>query len=183
MKQKKIPTDKLKTNPFRMLFTILFFIALIVFGTISIGAQDIAWFLPGFWEKPVEVDIYNSGQLTRYLAGKPGYDQLAEAVRATLSEGINRPSGIGLSPGSVDDAYNKYLSVEAVFAYPVKVHAWFNTGTPTTMLFLITGRHTDLPMAFMGTHGNFLSNAPVLKTNEPLIQALVGLGYDTSPKE
>ena len=64
-------------------------------------------------------------------------------MRASLAQGVARQSGIGLSEGSLQDAYNQYVTVEVFFDRPVKLHAWFNTDSPTQMLFPITGRHSE----------------------------------------
>lgn len=164
-----------------MIISLIIFLAAVYYFTITISTGDFFWFLKGFWEKPIEVVVYHDGQKNRYLPGNQGFDELAEGVRASLSEGFSNPSTIGLSPESLDDAYNKYFSVEAFFPYPVKVHAWFNTNAPTQMLFLVKGRHAEMPLVLLGGNGKYLSGAPVLKTREPLLQALQKLGYVINP--
>ncbi len=52
----------------------------------------------------------------------------------------------------------------------------FNTGMPNQMLFLITGRHADQPIVFLGKDGSYMSNGPMLKTVQPIRDALTGLG-------
>lgn len=180
----KNPTDRLRTNTLQMLFTIVIFIAVAGYFTVAITTRDAFWFLKGFYDLPVEVDVYHDGQKTRYVPGREGYDELAEGVRASLHAGVRQPAALGLSPGSLEDAYNMYVSVEAIFAAPVKLHAWFNTGNPTQLLFPITGRHSDRPIVFLAYHQSaYVSTPPILNTKEPLIQALQKLGYATTSKE
>jgi hypothetical protein len=102
---------------------------------------------------------------------------MAEAVRSSLAQGAVRSSGIGLSQGSLDDAFGLYLTVEVFFSQPVKLHAAFNTGAPDQMLFPITGRHADQPVVFLGKNGTYMANGPVLKTMQPIRDALAALGF------
>ena len=82
-----------------------------------------------------------------------------------------------MSDASLLDAYTRYVTVEAFFSHPVKLHAWFDTGQPTRMLFPITGRHSDLSIVVLGQGGKYLANPPVLKTIQPIRDALDQLGY------
>lgn len=181
MRYRQAPrTDKLQTNIVRMIVVVIVFIILASFLTVTLTTQDLAWFTTTFDEQVVKVVVYHDGQKTEYIQGTPGFSDLAEGIWASLNSGVVRPSGIGLSAESLQDAYQKYVSVEAFFPYPVKLHSWFNTGNPTQMLFLITGRHTDAPIVFMGDGNMYLAGAPILNTNQPLIDALNRLGYKTT---
>jgi hypothetical protein len=177
--EKNFKTDKVRTNSLRMVLVVIGFLAIMSFLTIIFTTSDPLWFTNSFGERPEKVVVYHDGQKTEYVLGKDGYADLAEGVRLSLAGGVQRPSGIGLSEGSVDDAYNLYTSVEAFFPYPVKVHSWFNTGNPTRMLFLITGRHSDQNIVFMGSKTAYLASGPVLNTIQPLLDAMVKLGYPT----
>ncbi len=172
----KQPTDTLRVNIPGMLAAVIGLGALIVFLTITFATQDPLWFKPGFDQRPVRIVVYQAGQRIEFTSGKPGYVEMAEAVRASLNRGVVRSSGIGLSQGSLEDAYNQYLTVEAFFDGPVKLHASVNTGAPTQMLFLITGRHSDQPIVFLGKDGVYMSNGPILKTVQPIRDALATLG-------
>ena len=177
----KHPTDRLNVNIWRMLFSMAVFGLLVVFLTMTLASQDPLWFASGFAERPAQVVVHRNGVQVEYRPGAPGYAELAEAVRLSLAQGVARPSGIGLSTGSLEDAYTLYLTVEAFFDRPVKLHAGFNTGHPTQMLFPITGRHSDLPVVFLGQDGRYLSNGPVLRTVQPLRDALNAMGIRTEP--
>jgi hypothetical protein len=174
---KKQPTDKLQTNLLGMLAAVIGFVLVAIYGTLALSAQDLMWFLTSFDEQPARVAVYRAGQRTELEAGQPGFDELAEAVRASLAQGVARQSGIGLSEGSLQDAYNQYVTVEVLFARPVKLHAWFDTDSPTQMLFPITGRHSETNVVFLGGAGKYLSNSPALKTVEPIRAALGSLGF------
>ncbi len=170
-------TDKVRTNLFSMVLAVLGLLAIAGYGTVAFTTRDLLWFQRGFSERPNRVVVYHDGTKTEYQAGENGYIELAEAVRQCLDSGVVRPSGIGLSAGSLEDAYSMYVSVEAFFADPVKLHSWFNTGNPTQMLFLMTGRHSQVPIVFLGVGKDYFADAPILKTVDPLRSALQTLGY------
>jgi hypothetical protein len=178
---KKQPTDKLQVNILGMLAAVIGFGLLAVFLTIVLSAQDPLWFTTGFDVLPERIVIYQAGQRVELRSGQPGYTEMAEAVRACLAQGSARASGIGLSQGSLDDAFSLYLTVEAFFSQPVKLHAAFNTGAPNQMLFPITGRHSDQPVVFLGKNGTYMANGPVLKTVQPIRDALRSLGFYSEP--
>ncbi len=150
---------------------------LIVFMSNVSTSQDPQWFKAGFDERPSRIIIYHDGQRVELQAGQPGFDDLAEAIRASLAQGVDQQSNTGLSESSRQDAYQRYTTIEAFFDQPVKLHAWFFTGYPTQMLFPITGRHSEWPIVFLGEDNDYRVNAPVLKTNEPIRQVLKTLGY------
>lgn len=175
MSQASVP---LKLNLSRMLLVVLVFIAGAIYATIAFSAQDLFWFKKGFNERPSFIIIYHNGQKNELRAGQPGYDVMADAVRDTLNSGVARLSGVGLSDASLQDAYKKYVTVEAFFGEPVKLHAWFDTDSPTQMLFPITGRHSELNVVFLGdNNGHYLVNAPVLGNYAPIRQAVQNLGF------
>ena len=167
-----------RTQPLRMLAMVGGFIILVLYGTLAFTSGDLVWFIKRFDSKPVRIVVYHDGgKRTNLDPGDPDFEPLAKAIRSSLSEGLERPSGIGLSDASLLDAYSRYVTVEAYFARPVKLHAWFNTEEPTRLLFPITGRHSDLSLVVLGKNGQYLSSPPVLNTVEPLRQTLHELGY------
>lgn len=177
----KQPTDKLRVNILGMLFAVIGMGLLAVLATIALSAQDPLWFLSGFDQLPTRIVVYQAGQSVELSSGQRGYDELAEAVRASLAQGVVRSSGIGLSAGSLEDAYTQYTTVEAFFSQTVKLHAAFNTGLSDQMLFPITGRHSDQPIVFLGKDGQYMANGPILKTVQPIRDALTALGFNTEP--
>jgi hypothetical protein len=178
---KKQPTDKLRVNILGMLVAVIGFGLLVVYLTIALSAQDLLFFTTGFDALPERIVIYQAGQRVELRSGQPGYMEMAEAVRVCLAQGTARASGIGLSQGSLDDAFGLYLTVEAFFSQPVKLHAAYNTGAPNQMLFPITGRHSDQPVVFLGKDGAYLANGPVLKTVQPIRETLTPLGFYGAP--
>ena len=170
--------DRSRTHPLKMALLVIVLLLLIVYGTISVSAQDFLWFLKGFENRPTLIVVYHhEGKRTELRPGQSGFDDLAAAIQTSLAQGLDRPSGMGFSDASLLDAYTRYVSVEVFFDQPVKLHAWFNTGEPTQMLFPITGRHSELTIALLGQNGQYLSSPPVLKTIEPIREALKTLGY------
>jgi len=160
---------------FLIIFVVLIFIT--IFMSNASTAQDWEWYKNGFTDRPNRLLIHKDGQQTVLLPGQPDFDEIADAVTASLNEGVHTQSGTGLSEVSLDEAYNRYTTLEVFFAQPVKLHTWFFTGHPTQMLFPLTGRHSDWPIVFLGEEGVYRSNAPVLKTKDPLVTVLKKLGY------
>jgi hypothetical protein len=171
-------TDQVRTRPLRMVLLIIGLVLLIAYGTVSVSSQDLLWFLKRFEYRPARIVVYHhQGKRTELGPGVPGFEELAAAIQASLAAGAERPSGIGFSDASLLDAYSEYVSVEAFFDRPVKLHAWFDTGAPTQMLFPITGRHSELSLVLLGTNGRYLASPPALNTVEPIREALRSLGY------
>jgi hypothetical protein len=139
--------------------------------------QDFLWFQVGFRELPDRVVVYQAGQRTEFQDGQSGYLELADAIQASLNQGIASASGMDMSQQNLDDAYFKDVTVEAFFVRPVKLHAWFNTGDPTQLLFPITGQKAGQTVVFLGSNGIYLSNALKLNTISPLLEALRKLGF------
>ena len=173
-------TDRLQTNTLRMVLLVIVIIIVISLLTVTFTTRDLLWFTTTFNEPVEKVVVYHAGQKTVFVKGTLGFEDLAQGIWASLNSGVSRPSGIGLSAESLQDAYQKYVSVEAFYPYPVKLHSWFNMGNPTQMLFLITGRHTEMPVVFMGEGDRYLAGAPIINSNQPLRDALNRLGYKTT---
>ncbi len=173
----KMPTDKLQVNLGKMLISLVVLLVVITLGTVTFTTKDPLWWLSGFTQRPIYVIVYNNGQKTSYSEGIDGYDILANAVVEVLNSGVSHNAAIGLSKESLADAYNKYMTVEAYFDPPAKLHTFFDTGNPTMMLFPITGRHSDESVVFLGVNGMYGSNVPVMKNYQPLRDALKQLGY------
>ena len=175
MKEK---TDRVRTGPVKMVALVAALVLLIVYGTLSVTAQDPFWFLKGFRYQPTHIVVYHhEGKRTELRPGDSGFAELTAAIQTCLAPGAERPSGIGFSDASLLDAYSRYLTVEVFFDRPVKLHAWFNTGEPTQMLFPITGRHSELSVVLLGQNGKYLASPPALETVEPIREALQSLGY------
>jgi len=166
-----------RLNISRLLLVFGLFTLLMVYFTILIASRDPLWFLSGFHNLPSRILVYHNGQQTEYTPGQPGFDLLAESLRDSLDQGIARQSGLGFSEATFQDAYGKYLTVEAFFDQPVKLHAWFNTGATTKMLIPITGRHSEQSVVLLGAKDMYRVNSPALKNLQPLRDALAALGY------
>jgi hypothetical protein len=167
-----------RTHSIRMIVLVVGFIGFVLYGTIVFTTGDFFWFLKRFDGHPASIVVYHdNAKRTELHPGQPGFDDLASAIQACLSEGLERPSGIGFSDASLLDAYTRYVTVEAFFEQPVQLHAWFDTQPATQMLFPITGRHSEMSLVLLGTHGKYLASPPVLKTIEPLRETLKALGY------
>ena len=170
-------TDKVRTNIRGMLFAVVLFLVVAYYGSTALGTRDALWFTQGFSERPVRMIVYRNGQRTELTPDQPAFVELTDAVVSSLDKGVAYASGIGFSQGSLDDAYNLYVTLEVFFARPVLLHATFGTGRPTQMLFPLTGRHSDRPLVVLGTNGLYMANAPILKTVDPIRAVLGKQGY------
>jgi len=149
-----------------------------VYLAVVFTTHDFGWFQTGFDDLPNRVVVYQAGQRTEFQDGQSGYQELARAIQASLNQGVTGPSDLVMSQQNLDDAYFKDVTVEAFFSRPVKLHAWFNTGDPTQLLFPVTGEKAGVPVVFLGMNGVYLSNAPKLNTISPLLDALRKLGFE-----
>lgn len=165
------------TNLFRSAVVLVTLLLAAIYCSTASFAKDPWWFKSDFADRPNRVVVYHDGQRTELQSGDAGFNELADAVTASLAGGVLRQSDTGLSDVSRQEAYARYVTVEAFFAQPVTLHAGFYTGHPTQMLFPITGRHSDFSIVFLGSDGEYWVNAPALKTTEPLRQAVKELGY------
>jgi hypothetical protein len=177
MLTKRQPTDKLNVNLGGMLLVVVLFLVGTYYAITAFSANDALWFLKGFHAQPSRLIIYHDGQQTEIKKSDPAFAALASAVQKSIDNGVNSPSGMGFSQSSLDDAKNLYVSLEAYFDQPVKIHAPFSTGEPTQMLFPITGRHSDLNIVLLGENGVYSIDPPVLTNMEPIRTVLQSMGY------
>jgi hypothetical protein len=153
-------------------------VLLVAYGAPALLAQDPLWFVNRFDRRPVQIVVYHhDGQRTELWPGHPDFDPLAEAVRACLSQGLVQPSGLSLSDASLSSTNTRNLTVEVTFLRPVRLHTWFGTEASTQMMFPISDRHPELALVVLGKNDQYLSSPPVLRTDEPLREALRALGY------
>ena len=171
------PTKKDRTNTIQLLILLVGLVLLGYYATVSLTSRDPLWLSREFKGRPSRIVVYHAGQRAELWPGQVGFDGLAEAVQSSLAEGFARLSNLGFSEGSLQDAYTRYVTLEVFFDRPVELHAWFPTGRTTQMLFPITGRHSEMSVVLLGDTGQYRVGAPVLKSAEPIREALKTLGY------
>ena len=171
------PTRKDRTNTVQLLVLIIGCILLTYFVSIGFTSRDPLWFSGGFQDQPSRIVVYHAGQRTELLPGQAGFDELATAVQTSLDQGFARLTNVGLSERSRQEAYTQFVTLEAFFDQPAKLHAWFNPGRTTQMLFPITGRHSEMSVVLLGEEDQYRAGAPVLKNMEPIREALKSLGF------
>jgi len=170
-------TRKDSTNTIYLVIVIVGFVLLAYYGMIALTAHDPLWFLGGFYGQPSRIVVYRAGQRTELLPGQAGFDELAGAVQTSLDQGLARTTHLGLSERSLQDAYTRYVTLEVFFDQPVTLHTWFDIGRTTQMLFLITGPYAEMSVVLLGEQGRYRAGAPVLKTLEPIREALKSWGF------
>ena len=173
----KRPRGKDPTNTIQGIAIVLVFVFLATYGFFSLMARDPVWFVGGFEDRPSRIIVYHHGERTELRPGEDGFEELSNAAVTSLEAGFARLTSLGLSEPSLQDAYTRDVSLELFFERPVEIHTWFSTGRTTQMLFLITGRYSELKVVMLGDEGDYRSGAPQLKSWEPVREALKSLGY------
>jgi hypothetical protein len=171
------PRKKDRTNTISLVILVVGFAVLAYYAITSLTARDPLWFTGQFEGQISRIVVYHAGQRTKLAPEQADFDELADAVQTSLAEGFARLTSLGLSEESQQDAYTKYVTLEVFFERPVELHTWFVTGRTTQMLFLITGRHSEMSVVFLGDEGRYRSGAPVLETMEPIREAVQSLGF------
>ena len=166
-----------KTNTGQLLILLVGSVLLSYYVIVSLTSRDLLWFLRRVEHQPSRIVVYHAGQRTELLPGQAGFDELASAVQTSLAQGFARLSNLGFSETSLQDAYTRYVTLEVLFDQPVEMHTWFYPGRTTQMLFPITGRHSEMSVVLLGDGGHYRPGAPVLKTTEPIREALKSLGF------
>jgi hypothetical protein len=169
---------KAGSNTVMLVILLVGFVALAYWAMISFTARDPLWFAKGFEGQPSQFIVYQAGQQTVIRPGQAGFDELATALQTSLAQGFSRQSNVGYSEHSLQEARERYLTLEAHFDRPITMHAWFRMGRTTQMLFPITGPHSDQPLVLLGDQGHYRAGAPVLQTLEPILEALSSLGFN-----
>jgi len=171
------PKRQDRTNTLLLVFLLLAFMLLCYYTSVSFTSKDPLWILKSFSDKPSRIIVYHAGQRTELQPGQTGFDELANAVETTLTEGFARLSNLGLSGQSLQDAYTQFVTLEVFWSRPIELHTWFPSGRTTQMLFPITGRHSEMSVVLLGDKGKYRAGAPVLDNPEIIRQALKSLGY------
>ena len=166
------------TNAIQLFLILAGFVLLAYYLTVSLTSRDFLWFVRRFQDEAARIVVYQSGQAAEYLPGQPGYDELASAVKTSLAEGFARLTSTGFSAQTLQDAYAQQVTLEVFFAQPIEIHTWFPTGRTTQVLFPVTGPHAEPPIVLLGDKGKYRAGAPVLNSNEPILEALEALGVD-----
>ena len=165
------------TNAIQLFIILAGFVLLAYYLMVSLTSRDLLWFWRRFHDQPSRIVVYQTGQNTEFLPGEAGYDELSNAVQASLADGFARLTSTGFSEQTLQKAHTQYVTLEAFFAHPVEIHTWFPTGRTTQTLFPITGPHAEPPIVLLGDRGHYRAGAPVLNTNEPILKALEALGF------
>jgi hypothetical protein len=171
------PASRSRTNWITLLVVLVGFLLFAYYATVAMTTKDLLWFLEGFGDQPSLIVVYHNGLGTELRPGQPGFNEIAEAVQASLAQGFARLSGIGFSEESLQEAYTQHVTLEVFWQRPIQIHTWFPTGRTTQMLFPITGRHSEVSIVLLGDEGQYRVGAPVLETMEPIRETLRALGF------
>lgn len=163
-------------KPF-LLFVIV--LAAIAYGIIALNSQNLLWFKSQTVNaRPSRILILHYGEQTLMQPGSPGFDTLADAVEASLSEIRSTDLiSIGLSPQTLADYQSSALVLQLLYDQPVNFQTLARTGRPTQLLIPIEGRHAGNGYFFRGDAGEWWYGAMRMGDPTPIYEALEQAGY------
>lgn len=158
---KRYDDGRIKPNVFSGLVVTLLALVAIGYSVTALMLGDPAWFLPPEVDVPPErIIVYEAGTRHEIRPGDDMYEPLAQSIADALRTTIGFEETTGLSEISQQDAYERFVSVEAWYPKPLELHMRFRVVAPTHILLPITGRHVN--KAFLGTEKGYTAGALVL---------------------
>jgi hypothetical protein len=161
------------------LLVVLGALALMSYGVIALMSEDPLWFLGNTaLPRPQRIVVRIEGQETVLTASSPGYELLTEATEQAMSSfaRLSLLSG-GLSEETLAGYQESGVVVELYFDEPVDVHLPFNDGRPTALLIPLRGQLGGKGYVFRGKDGRWWAGQLMVRDPQPLMDALVVLGY------
>jgi hypothetical protein len=149
----------------------------IVYFAGALSTEDPLWFWPFFSQEPERIVIHHAGQETVLTAGSPGYTELTQAINSCLSRVAGFQGTMGLSEATMKEYMTKELVLEVFYAKPVFMHVPFRFTRPNSLFIPLTGRLSEAKVVFGGLDAQYRPGALILKTTEPLKEALEAIGY------
>ncbi len=158
MVKKYYDDGRLKTNLLSGLVVTILTILFIGYIFTSLLLGNFLWVLPAQVDVPPQrIIVYAAG--TRYELGPddPAYEPLAQAVADALRSSRGFSETTGLSAVSLQEAYERFVTVEVWYPEPIRLNLRFKTIDPTRVLIPISGRHQNA--AFLGTYDEYTAGA------------------------
>jgi hypothetical protein len=147
-------------------FATLIALVAFVYVSIAIGTQDYLWFLGSRIGTPRRITVHINGHSVQLGPGDPGFEEVHNALRATISQIRGYPQGIGISEETLSDYRETYWSVKAEYDEPIRLRSRFRFGEPTELLLPLTGRHTEHNVLFLGRDGKYYTGPSLRSTGE-----------------
>jgi hypothetical protein len=149
------------------------------YGVIALMSEDSLWFLGRtYLPYPRRIVVRVEGEESVLTTSSPGYELLTEATDKAMSS-FERlaPLSAGLSDETLAQYQESGVILELYFDEPVDVHLPFNDGRPTALLIPIQGRFGGQGYVFRGKDGRWWAGQLVMSDPQPLMDALLVLGY------
>jgi len=141
-------------------------IGLVVYFVIAVSTADFLWFLQQTRGVPIQIQVHFDGQTVILDEGDPRFQDIANALRLTITKIEGYAQQIGLSDRSLQDYREIEWSVEVFYADPLILHSRFRFGKPTQLLIPLSGRHTEQNITFLAQNGSFYTGPSVASTVE-----------------
>jgi hypothetical protein len=154
-------------------------IVLFIYGTVALLSQDAKWFL-GRAEvpEPNRIVIRVDGDETVLTPASAHYDVILVATRKTLSAFRSwAPGSMGLSDRTLAEYQTDGTILEFYFDDVVEFHLPFPDGNPTALVLPMKGRLGGEGHVFRGKNGRWWAGNLTVSDPQPLVDALVILGY------
>ena len=168
-----------RNNILRPMFVSLSFIFAVIYGVISFNTGSFLWFYSNTSEAQVtHILIINQGERILYRPGDPEFERLAPVISQSISDlNNNQVVGLGLSDVTLNEYQTRFTVMEVHFDRPLDFGTSFRSGSPTRLLFPITGRHAATGLFFRGSTESWMYGALRMQDPAPLYTSLEGLGF------
>jgi hypothetical protein len=106
-----------------LLWTILLFVLITVYGVISLNTRDLLWFWPKFENQPTSILVHCYGEDVEITTASQNFDPLTDVINRTLS-GEKRWDPLSLSEATYEEYRTSpgVLTMEVNFPEAVRIH-------------------------------------------------------------
>jgi len=159
-----------------MLVTAAAILAAIVFAATALSAGDLLWFVTSFDERPRLILVHCAGTATAYESGSAEFERLAASVNTDLAGPKFAPPGVGLSEATQSDYWSKNLTLEVLYAQPVRMHTSFRYGLFDALIYPVSGAHSGEHLVF-ARRGDVVLPGVDIGDESAAAATLKGMGY------
>jgi hypothetical protein len=159
---------------------VLFVVVGVVWLVGALNAGNLIWWLPvqpTF--APSRIVVRNRGETINLQPGTEGFTELQEGLQASLSSFDNADLvPLGLSEETLRRYNEEELVVEVYYPRNIRFNTIARMERVNQLLIPIEGTHAGNRHVFIGYNGRWLAGALVMSDDQPLHDALRGLGYE-----
>lgn len=144
----------------------------------ALNAGNLAWWLPvqpTF--TPSRIIVRDRGETNTFQSGMEGFTELQEGLQASLSSFDNADLvPLGLSEETLRRYHEEEIVVEVYYPRNIRFNTAARMANVNQLLIPIEGTHDNGRYVFIGYNGNWLAGTLVMSDDQPLRDALQGLG-------